>query len=530
MGPTGVVRSVNALVRAVFRRPWGPGEKVLAVLVVLAVAAGATVLATVPDWGEDECPRGIQRVEGRCMAVADGDFDYDGGLRGLIEDVADENDDAQDHQYRSVALTMPFSSDDSSAMPPDLIKHALAGALAAQRAVNEGTKPKVRLLLADLGRDMKQWRPVVETLDGLPDSERLIAAVGLPSSTKDSKDAIKALAEKRIPSVGPVITSSDMNADGWFFKTSPSNAQFTKALRRYLDEHEGAKNGSLIVDKRSTDTYSRDLEKEVSEKFGEEFDLKRNYSEFLGTRGDEEGTPLLFDDAVDRVCKEKVDTVFYAGRDEDLYGLVDLLAGNRDCGYRKPLRVMKVGIGLPPKLMGENIERRMRKADIQLVQAVSVDPTWSDDSVERPVGYEKFDSEFGSVEKEHDLGSKPRHDGYAVMYYDALQAVVKASDRVYTDSAKGKTAGESTSMAFARDSVRNELRKLNPYNKDEDGCTHCVQGASGSYGFVASFEDLWPVCKGVHVLEYPGRGVKGRPTRDAKSSYRTDGGSCPKGL
>ncbi|MFG3252003.1 ABC transporter substrate-binding protein [Streptomyces sp. NPDC048172] len=527
-----MLSSVIDLARRPFRRPWGPGEKALAVLLVLAVAAGVTVLVTVPDWGgEDDCPKGVQRVEGQCMAVADGDFSYDKGLRGLVEEVAEENAEASGETYRSVALTMPFTSDATSAMSPGLIEHGLAGALAAQRAANDRPGPKLRLLLADIGKDMKQWRPVVDTLDGLPDGETLIATVGMPSSTTESKQAIKALEKREIPSVGPVITSSDMNAGRFFFKTSPSNAHFTEALGRYLDRRKDAKTGFLVLDERAEDTYSRDLERHVLDAFGKEFDLRRNSASFVGTRGDEAGTPNLFRIPVLNLCAAKADTVFYAGRDEDLPALVERLASAPDCGYRKPLRLVKVGIGLPPELTGKDITARMRAAGIRLVQAASVDRAWTRGPGERPSGYAAFAKAYEAVTEGQDLGGKPLDDGYAVMYYDALTAVSEASGLAYEDTPQA--SGEPKSPERVRKDVHNKLLNLNPDRRgDAEGCNPCVEGAGGTYGFnPRASAGLWPVCKGVHILEYPA--PKGGPTRK-DPPYRTYGSSfsgvCPKGL
>nr|WP_241265586.1 ABC transporter substrate-binding protein [Streptomyces boncukensis] len=513
------------------RRPWGPGEKALAVLLALAVVAGVAALVTVPDWGGDEeCPRGVSRVEGACMAVADGGFTHDPGLRGLLRGIAEENAEAARDTYRTAALTMPYSSDETSAMSPALIEHGLAGAAAAQRSVNDRPGPKLRLLLADIGKDMKKWRPVLDTLERLPADQSLIATVGLPSSTSDSKAAIKSLAEREIPSIGPVITSSDMNAGRYFFKTSPSNAHFTAALGQYLEREKDSETGFLVLDERAQDTYSRDLERHILQQFGKKYDLRRNSASFVGTRGDEAGTPNLFRIPVLNLCAAKADTVFYAGRDEDLPALVERLADTSGCGYRKPLRLVKVGIGLPPELTGKDLTARMRKAGIRLVDAAATDPAWRGEGAPRPDGYGAFDRHFATVTKGEKLGPKPLDDGYAAMYYDAVRTVGEASGLAYEDTPEESARPKSPERI--RKDVHNKLLNLNPDRRgDAVGCNPCIEGASGTYGFnPRASSGLWPVCKGVHIVEYPA--PKGR-SRAGDPPYRTYGGSfsgvCPKG-
>lgn len=527
-------------------RPLGPGEKAVAVLACLLLIAGVVTLVTVPDWGgKDACPRGVQRVEGACMGISAGEFHHDPGLTPLLRRLAEQNADAADEgaqgsegrdarQRRRVALTMPFSSDETSAVPLDLLRHGLAGALAAQRAANARSGPKLELLLADLGKDMKNWEPVVRTLGTLPgDGPPLIATVGLPSSTSESRQTIEALADRGIPSIGPVITSSDMNAGRYFFKTSPSNEHFTDALRRHLDAAEDSRRGFLVLDERAEDTYSRDLEKRVLAAFGDRYELKRNSASYVGTRGDEAGTPNLFRIPVLDICASKSDTVFYAGRDEDLPALVERLTEAR-CGYGRPLRIVKVGIGMPPQLTGETVTKRMHKAGIRLVNAAAYDPAWQRDSDAAPPGFDSFRSWFERTTKGIDLGDEPLDDGYAAMYHDAVRAVAEASGLAYEDTsaaAEGKENGRPSAERVRKD-VHNKLLNLNPDSRGgESGCDPCIEGAAGTYGFnPRTSPDLWPVCKSVHIVEHPEpEGGGKRPEEPYRTYGKSFSGKCPPG-
>ncbi|WP_016909176.1 ABC transporter substrate-binding protein [Streptomyces xiaopingdaonensis] len=510
----------------------------------LAVLAGALV-AVVFATRDSECGQGLQQVEGSCMGVSAGEFAYDDDLRGLVRSVAGENNKVaeEEESYRRIAVTMPFSSDTTSAMPLNLIKHGLAGAAAAQRAANAGPGggPKYQLLLADIGKQMQGWRPVVEVLEELTrnDGPPLIATAGLGSSTSDSKKFMKALGARGIPSMGPVITSSNMNAGRYFFKNSPSNTHFVGALKQWLEDNPGDGTKYLVYADRTEDTYSVDLHDQVMRAFGDKYDLKRNSSSFIGTRGEEAGTPQLFQIPVVRICTSRTDTVFYAGRDEDLPALVKRLATSSGCGYKKPLRILKVGIGLPPELTGGELTDQMRKAGITIVNAAAVDPEWQREE-SKPSGFRQFHKHFAALAEKEEMGPKPLEDGYAVMYYDAVHTVAEASGLAFEDV--GEEQEKTASAARIRNNVHNKLLNLNPDRRGSgDGCSPCVEGAGGTYGFnQQTSRGLWPVCKAVHILEYPapkvarrGDGKHSGKQAEPAELYRTYGesfaGNCPRG-
>ncbi|MEK8143365.1 hypothetical protein NKH18_18200 [Streptomyces sp. M10(2022)] len=231
---------------------WGPVDKAIAVVVSLALLAGLFGLYLV--LRPDECDAGLQKAGGECVGVTEYAFDVDPEIAGLIQAVADENarvkkgwEDSGDKSrvpYVRIALMMPFTTDATSAMTMDQIRRSLAGAHAAQLRANASSGPYYQLLLANDGKDLNQWSPVVDKLAGMVDKESpLVGVIGMPSSTTETLKAIKTLTDKKIPSVGPVITSSDMNAK-YFFKTSPSNELFGTALQDYLAEKPGDSKGS----------------------------------------------------------------------------------------------------------------------------------------------------------------------------------------------------------------------------------------------------------------------------------------------
>ncbi|WP_323375782.1 ABC transporter substrate-binding protein [Streptomyces alkaliterrae] len=535
-------------------RAWGPADKavVLAVGVVLLAAVAFVVVRLLPE----RCGDGLEAAGKECVGVTAGVLPGDPELEGLIRGVADENarverswtqpENGQPRiPYVRVALMMPFTSDASSTMSTEQIARALAGAHAAQLRANAQAGPRYQLLLAHNGRNMEHWEPVVARLAGMVDDEApLVGVFGMPSSTPDTLAAAEALSEHRIPSIGPILTSTTMEA-GYLFKTSPSNRLYAEALREYLAENPGNGTGFLVSDRRELDSYSADLRDVFLARFGKEYGLKQRQASYLGLTGEDEGVPQRFSDVARSICLTRADTVFFAGRDHDLPHLVDRLASEPSCDHGKPTRILKVGIGMDPETTTAEITEQLRDAGITLVNAASVDTrSWTADK-QLPAGPRGFLKQFEKLREklrndpahEQPWGNKPLDDGYAVMYYDAFTVLSQATGRAYDDINGGRketeeAAGKNGAPALPRHAdVYNTMVNMTILGtRSGTSCVNCVRGASGTFGFDESPDTRkWAVCKPVPVSEYP------EPDSDARTGaagvYRSYeeifDGSCP---
>ncbi|MBA2805930.1 ABC transporter substrate-binding protein [Streptomyces sp. KM273126] len=537
----------------------GPGEKAVALVVgaVLLAVLALTVVRLLPE----KCGDGLEPAGDECVGVTAGVLTGDPELEGLIRAVADENakveQDWKDPEngktpipYVRVALMMPFTSDSTSAMSTEQIARALAGAHAAQLRANAQAGPHYQLLLANDGKDLDHWQPVVDRLAGMGDDEvPLVGVFGLPSSTPDTLEAAKALSDHRIPVIGPVLTSTTMNAE-YLFKTSPSNELFAKALGEYLDERPGNGTGFLVSDRREQDSYSTDLKEVFRKHFGEEYGLARRQVSYLGMTGDNEGVPQRFSEAAQGICVTKADTVFFAGRDHDLPALVERLADEPSCDQRKPIRILKVGIGLDPVTTTAEITKQLREARITLVGAASVDTRSWEGNEQLSAGARGFVEEFEKLRtdqaNEQAWGDKPLEDGYAVMYYDAFTVLSQATDRAYddikvngeeentenTENAENAENAENEDGLPSHNDVYNTVINMNILGTQSGAsCVNCVRGASGTFGFDDTPDtQKWAVCKPVPVIEYPGAPAASEKNQ-AANTYRTHeeifDGACP---
>ncbi|UQA90838.1 ABC transporter substrate-binding protein [Streptomyces halobius] len=518
-------------------REWGPVEW-LAVLGFGVLAVLVITLLVSLVRGPGRCGADLRDIGGDCVGVTAGAFEADPGVQSLIEAVADENAKVKQGweapgngpriPYVRIALMMPFTADKHSAMTTDMIRRGLAGALAAQREANRFAGPHYQLLLAPDGRNLDQWRPVVERLAELAKDTRtpLVGVTGIPSSTPETRETITALSEHSIPIVGPVITAANMNAP-YFFKTSPNNDQFARALARYLDKNPGKRKGFLVLDNRAEDVYSQNLRDIFEEHFGTAYDLANHHSNFTGSSGTDKGIPRRFTDAVLKICNEKSDTVFFAGRDRDLPAFIERLAQEGTCGRTTTLRILKVGIGLEPALTAGAPTRWLHEAQATIVDAASVDPAWWAGKKKPEKALGRFLDRFEELRKQHELGPKPLDDGYAVMYHDGFALLANAVDRTFTEiNESGEQTPESLRIPTAHD-VYNTL--IIPTIAG-DTCSSCLVGAGGTYGFEGPGKnDQWAVCKPVPVVEYP---TAGRPGGQSPlplyRTYRNDSeNACP---
>jgi hypothetical protein len=532
------------------RRSWGPVDKALACLVCLLLVAGGVAL-TVSLWPE-ECGEGLEAAGSpqECIGVTDEAFVFDEELKALIGDVAAENARVEQEwespqngrariPYVRIALMMPYTEDATSAMTMSLIKHALAGAHLAQLRANADSGLQFQLLMANDGKDLNHWEPVVEQLAGMTGGESpLVAVLGYPSSTAATQHAADALSRKSIPSIGPVIFSTDMSSD-YLFKNSASNEHLARALEQYLERRPGSEKGFLVWDSRKHDNYAVNLRGELTRRFGDAYGLRQRNSSYLGTIGDDAGIPKRFAPIAQKICLTEVDTVFYAGRDRDLPGLISQLAGQANCDHEQKMRIMKVGVGLDPALTTQETTEDLREARITLVNAADVHPRWwKQQGARQPPGFAGFHELFRQRSPEWDLGPKPLDDGYTVMYHDAFTAAAQASDASYFAANDG-TEDQKQPVMPSKHDVYNTLVNMSVLGtEDGSDCVNCVRGASGTFGFDADpSTDKWAVCKPVPIVRYPaGDAPGGKPggehdgERAEDELYRTHqdvfGGGC----
>jgi hypothetical protein len=403
--------------------------------------------------------------------------------------------------YVRVAALMPMTGDQTSAMTGPTILHALQGLYAAQRRANDpalqafrAATPGIQVVLANEGRDQTRWPPVVDQLAGLAaDRDHpLVAAVGLGISTPQTQAAVTELTRRGIPSVGAVITATNLTA-GRFFKVSPANTDYAAALRRWVTGYLATRPnpattaGYLVADD-NDDNYVQTLREALLGAFGATYRLDRRITRFAGSKKPATAQPGLFAPAVDNICATQADLVFFAGRDRDLPALVTALAQRHRCGHDKPVTVLTGATGLDGVQSAPDVLDTLTAADITLVDASATDPRGWAAGRYPPDGYAAFHAyAVGTLHlTEDDLD-----DGYAIMHHDALATVAWAT-RLSAEQLPAGALPRSGEVALGLTNLHG---------------TEQVQLAGGTLSFWAVTHDSpgWPEGKPVPIFELPPR-------------------------
>lgn len=321
----------------------GPGP------VALAAMAVGVVLALLAAWylwdrfgpeEPDPCGPGLSTVNGECIGVGDG-----GGkpfmdkLAQVMARIKEENDRIDDQTHVTIALMIPMTSDHEEVR--EQILHEVQGAYIAQYFANGATKaekqsggehPKIRLVLANPGKNRDQWRPVADQLAELADDKKhnLRTVFGFDLSVQPTADAIAYLTkEKKIPVVGGPITGNEFTGYPLFARIAPTNSDQADALIHF-DKKLDLEHAILVKDTRA-DPYNESLLQAYERK------LHRSPHEPMPFESEgtdvEGGLSSEFKRMATDICvlRPQVNTVYFAGRPTHLRQFLNELARNRPC-------------------------------------------------------------------------------------------------------------------------------------------------------------------------------------------------------
>lgn len=107
--------------------------------------------------------------------------------------IARENATLKSGRYATIALLLPLTSTDAAMQTK--MQRELQGAFAAQYRANHLSNeqvPKIRLVLANTGKNNLLWRPTVDrlkTMTGAPDNLRAVS--GVATSSTQIKSAVR---------------------------------------------------------------------------------------------------------------------------------------------------------------------------------------------------------------------------------------------------------------------------------------------------------------------------------------------------
>ncbi|MGV9249580.1 ABC transporter substrate-binding protein [Streptomyces sp. NPDC003710] len=349
--------------------------------------------------------------------------------------------------YVKIAVVLPMTGSDTTALPISEIIKSLKGAYTAQCRANQcaglpgklstglyAKVPHFQLVLANMGARETYWKTIAGQLAEMTSdkSHPLIAATGLGISIPETKQAAIELSKRDIPTVTAVVSADDINAPQ-LFKVSPSNQDYVKAITKYLETRPDLTQGCLIYDSKQEDNFTRTLKNDFDRTFKGEFrGNKLCTAAFAGkTVQRNRAVTGLFPPAIDNICKTKANAVLYAGRSRDLPDFLDALTKRDPQCARRPITVLTGSTGLwgagqynAPVLRGKgrgdsSMSQKLADSKTSLVNASATDPhAWIQDpkSSDTPNGFEDFYKSFlGLGFSKQDLET-----GYGILHYDAV--------------------------------------------------------------------------------------------------------------
>lgn len=305
--------------------------------VVLAlVAAYFIVEAARPDT---ECAPGIARkADGECVGVSDGSFTFT-GLTDISDKIHTENRRVAESGEKWVSVVyLESMSGGGEDRGPEGIRQAVTGAHVAQLELNaeRGTLPRIRLLLANTGREDAYADDVVDQLLKRKDKERLVAVAGIGQSNIHTQAAVERLRQAGVPTVGATVAADGMRSrvPGFFRVSFPASAQAAAAAGYFKEQQAGRPGYRLHVvrDSKVGDVYVDSLYSGFITAAARRGVKIEEIVPFTSGQAEGEGNAL-------RVVAEKIcgtgpppDAVYFAARGRELRSFIEAAGeGRRRC-------------------------------------------------------------------------------------------------------------------------------------------------------------------------------------------------------
>ncbi|MFB9924313.1 ABC transporter substrate-binding protein [Amycolatopsis halotolerans] len=193
-------------------------------------------------------------------------------MRELEKTVRAANEAVTDN-YVSVVLLQDMTPNEGvdTRLYPDLypdIEGALAGAWRANHtAAFQGSVPKVKLFLANMGSQYASWSEAVDKISEHAAAHHVVSVIGLGQSLDNTRAAAaKLTGQAHLPVIGATVTGDTMNLtpegklNTGFFRTSPTNTHSVAAAARYIASIEPDPSRVAIVqDNIPGDDYTQTL-------------------------------------------------------------------------------------------------------------------------------------------------------------------------------------------------------------------------------------------------------------------------------
>ncbi|WP_406491070.1 ABC transporter substrate-binding protein [Streptomyces sp. NBC_01604] len=303
-------------------------KKFLIALLGLGLIGAAVFTGCRISQQEDTCADGVERTGGECIGLNGEGYDFGNPEIGdVARAIARENERIDGQPHVTVAMMLPLQSDKAALRRQ--MRSDLQGAYLGQRQANEGEgePPKIRLVLANPGRNYEQQEKVVDTLLRMADSpdDRLRAVTGFNLSLDTTEAAVKRLTEHKIPVLASRISgdriANEDTSDGMarqrfpgLARIIPTNHDAAQALANFNGERGRENLKTVLVYDKRPDSYNESLAKAFSG-IEEKGPAGPAPMPFESPAIDEAGsTGNQFTQLANNICDSRADIVYFAGR------------------------------------------------------------------------------------------------------------------------------------------------------------------------------------------------------------------------
>jgi hypothetical protein len=316
---------------------------------VSGVVVVAGVVAGITWWpvSAPPCGPGMSLIGDACVGVdlASGPMSKGepAGLRALEADIKAGNDirtsDGKPSQdYVSIVLLLdlsPVSGVDTVAYPdvyPDIEGAITAVWRANHTAAVQGSLPKVKLFLGNMGSRNAKWSEAVDQIKANAAANHITSVIGLGQSTDATRSAAaKIVNEAHLPVIGATVTGDTMNfypnstrRNSGFFRVAPTNTDTVAAATRYIASVQPDQSAVAIVqDNAAGDDYNQTLATAADGDMpsAHQFPFTSPTTQAAGT----DRRSLLvqqFSFLVQNVCSVSPKVIYFAARGADLGAFV----------------------------------------------------------------------------------------------------------------------------------------------------------------------------------------------------------------
>ncbi|MEW2415576.1 hypothetical protein AB0953_17905 [Streptomyces sp. NPDC046866] len=277
-------------------------------------------------------------------------------MRKLEETVRAAND-AVKGESTSVVLLLNLSPvNDVDTLTYESLYHNVEGAVTAVWRANNtaayGSRPGVKLYLANMGSQYASWQKAVDSIQKHADAQHISAVVGLGQSTEQTRQAAAAISSRlHIPVIGSTVTGNSMNLDPAdpsgrkpipdMFRVSPTNTDSVIAASQYVAGLSPAVTSMAVVaDSVADDDYTATLAAEAKTRFqapGRTVTVLPYTSprSLPAGAGRQDYLVQQFNLMHANLCQAAPSVVYFAGRGRDLGAFVQNWVQGAPCGIAR---------------------------------------------------------------------------------------------------------------------------------------------------------------------------------------------------